>query len=256
MDTKEKLQAFIKEATLEQMKKELGSAAYVNIAPQGQPALEGQIMVGADVRVLETMRNSVYDPEKDETIDAATVGGNTSANLLDRTNHTGTQPAASISDFTSSVEDLLSWKYTLKTTDQTKTADVTLTNDATLTKVLVAGDIWNLKLRVLLESANATMDYKFALNYSGTTNAIYCKGKYVAAGGTTETILSQSTIIGSTSVTAATSGFAYVDIDVMIDANTGGTFGFQWAQDTSDAGNLKVLKGSYLAYNLIYSVPL
>lgn len=255
MNTKDKLQAFIKEATLEQMKQELGSAAYVNIAPQGQPALEGQVMVGADVRVLETMRNSVYDPEKDETIDAATVGGNTAANLLNRANHTGTQTAASISDFTSSVEDLLSWKFIFKTSTQTKTADTTLADDSTLVKAILAGEVLRLQFRVLIQTDNIVMGYKFSLNYTGAATFVYNKAKYVIAGGVIETILSQSSLIGSTAVTGATSGVAYVDIDVLIEASTSGTISFQWAQSTSNASNLSVLKGSYLGYALV-EVPL
>lgn len=253
----DKLKAFIQQTTLEQMKREAEAAVGKILPETGQPALEGQVVKGEDVRVLETMRTSVYDPDRTGVVnEAALLEGNSAADLLDRANHTGTQPTSTIDNFNSEVQALQTWKYVVKDTDETKNSTTTLANDTVLVKTIQGGEVWRMQLRVLLTAANDTMDYKFALNYSGSTNAVYCKARYVAAGGTTETILSQSSLIGSTSVTAATSGFAYVDIDILLDANTGGTFGFQWAQDSSDAGNLTVLKGSYLASTLAALPPL
>jgi hypothetical protein len=244
-----KLTEFIAKKASEAATQKLGTAATKNIAPVGQPALEPEIIVGADVRVLEIMRTSVYDPDRTGVVnDALALDGNTPADLLDRANHTGTQTASTISDFGTAVQSYLTWFAVFKLADQSKTSDTTLANDSELTLTLVAANTYRVKFYVLLTAANATMDYKFAINFSGTTTSVYAKAKYVAAGGTAETIVAQNSIIGSTSVTAVTSGVAYVEVDCVIEVNAGGTLGFQWSQDTSDAGALTVLKGSYVEY--------
>lgn len=139
-----------------------------------------------------------------------------------------------------------------KTADENRANTTTLTNDAALTIALAAGTTYHIRGKIFLNTANATMDYKFALSYSGTTSSIICKRTYAAAGAVAgtdnENTLAQNTIIGSTAVAATTTGIAYVEIDVTISTTTSGTFGFQWAQNTSNGSNLTVLKGSYLEY--------
>ena len=77
-DIKNKLQQFIEKATLEQMKQQIGTAAKLNVAPPGQPALENEIVKGDDVRTLEAMRTSVYDPERTGVVnDARMLDGQT-----------------------------------------------------------------------------------------------------------------------------------------------------------------------------------
>ncbi|WP_407522676.1 hypothetical protein PDL71_15465 [Lacibacter sp. MH-610] len=246
-----KIQQYIDEQ-LQKSQEKLGTAAFKNVPQTGQIALEGQITTGDDVRVKESMQKSTYDANKDGTVDnAKEVDGNTPADLLDRANHTGTQLSGTISDFNSAVDSLLLWKYVTKGTSQVKNSDTTLANDTELVVPLSASNLYRVKFYVLLTTANAAMDYKFALNFSGTTTSFYAKVKYVPAGDVNENIVVQNSIISSTSVAAATSGVAYVEIDCIVDVLTSGSLGFQWAQDTSDAGNLTVLKGSYLEYAIM-----
>lgn len=70
-DIKDKLQQFIQKTTLEQMKQQVGTAAKMNVPPPGQPALEGEIVRGDDVRTLEAMRTSVYDPDRTGVVNEA-----------------------------------------------------------------------------------------------------------------------------------------------------------------------------------------
>ncbi len=139
-----------------------------------------------------------------------------------------------------------------KTANENRSSTTTLTNDNTLTVALNAGTLYHIRGKIFLDVGNATMDYKYALAYSGTTTSIICKRIHVVAGATSgtgnEVAVAQNTIIPSTAVTATSSGIAYVEIDVMILTSTSGTFGFQWAQNTSNGSNLTVLAGSYLEY--------
>lgn len=59
-----KLAEFISRKAEEAVSQKLESAAFMNIPPVGQPAQENEITKGDDVRVLEAMRVSVYDPER------------------------------------------------------------------------------------------------------------------------------------------------------------------------------------------------
>lgn len=215
----------------------LGTAAFKNVPQAGQIALEGEITTGSDVRVQESMQKSIYDPEKDGTINAATLEGK------------------DVSEILSDAADAMLWKYKYKDSNQVRTSTTTLANDSMLTVTLETGNYYRVRFYVLLETANATMDYKFALNFTGTSSLFYTKVKYIAAGGSSETIQAQNTIIGSTSVTAATSGIAYVELDCLVNVTATGTLSFQWAQDTSDAGDLTVLQGSYLSY-AVMNAPL
>lgn len=67
----DKLKAFIQQTTLEQMKREAEAAVAKILPDTGQPALEGQLVKGDDVRVLETMRTSVYDPDRTGVVNEA-----------------------------------------------------------------------------------------------------------------------------------------------------------------------------------------
>lgn len=66
-----KLAQFVAAQIEKNVSQKLGTAAYKNIAPTGQPALEGEIMMGNDVRVLEAMRTSVYDTDGDGEADGS-----------------------------------------------------------------------------------------------------------------------------------------------------------------------------------------
>lgn len=147
------------------------------------------------------------------------------------------------------------WAIVKKTADQNRASTITLADDSALTLALPVG---NFRIRgfVFMQAANATMDYKYALAFTGTHAGARCRSAHAACGavlGTdNESTLAQNaaspTIIASTPVTGATSGTGYVEFDVLLQVTAAGTFSFQWAQNTSDAGNLTCAAGSYFEY--------
>ena len=144
------------------------------------------------------------------------------------------------------------WSVVLKKTDEAKTANVTLSADNALSVALQAGKRYHIRVKLFLNTANANMDYKYATAYSGATASVYSRRIHTAAGAVAGTdsdnTLSMATLIPSTAVTATTTGVAFVELFCIIQTTTAGTFSFQWAQNTSDAGTLTVLAGSYLEY--------
>lgn len=146
------------------------------------------------------------------------------------------------------------WVTVMKTSDQNRTNN-TLSNDSALVITLAASTKYHIRGRVYFNTANATMDFKYALAYSGTITNIIAKRSHAVAGAVASTdnenTIAQNSILGSTAVTGTTTGIGYVEIDVVITTNATGTFGFQWAQNTTDGSNLTCMAGSYLEYYVI-----
>ncbi len=145
-----------------------------------------------------------------------------------------------------------SWTTIPKTADESRNTTTTLADDALLNFACAAGAKYTVRLKAHIKTANATMDYKWAQNYTGTLTEAYQSNRVLAAGvaaGTDNmTVAVSNALQTSYPVTAATSGIALVEMDIVLVTSTAGTFSFQWAQNTSDAGALIVQAGSYLEY--------
>src|SRR5574341_2134873 len=156
-------------------------------------------------------------------------------------------------DASTQLQTLGTWRLKKKTANQTKNSDTTLADDSELTLSLSASTKYHIRLRFFYDAANATMDFKFATAFSGTvTGTVYSKRKQAAptaSGGTdNETTAAATGQFGSTAMTSTSAGLGYVEIEQIIQVNGAGTWSFQWAQNTSDAGNLIGLGGSYIEY--------
>jgi len=137
-----------------------------------------------------------------------------------------------------------------KLTDEVRSANAAITTDTDLQIALTAGT-YTIRGRAYINTANATMDYKYDFNYTGTTTSLYMTRRHLGAGATTGAPVnthSAITTIPSTAVTANTAGYGFVEFECVITVSTSGTFQFRWAQNTSDAGSITLLKGSYLEY--------
>jgi hypothetical protein len=137
----------------------------------------------------------------------------------------------------------------MKTADETKTANVTLAADALLKKTLTVGQ-YRIKVSAFFSTANATMDFKYDTNFTGTATYKSRLQRHVTAGalaGTdSETVTIGSGVVPSTAVAATTTGIGYVELELVLVVTVAGEFQFRWAQNTSDAGLLTCTEGSYL----------
>lgn len=145
------------------------------------------------------------------------------------------------------------WTTIKKTADETRASTVTLVDDTFLKFAATAGVRYRIKASVFYTIANATMDFKYSAAYSGTFSGDMTLRRQQAPvsgiGSDNEfTSMSAGIINASIGQTGAVAGNGYVILDIIFVATTSGTFSFQWAQNTSDAGNLTVLAGSYLEY--------
>ncbi len=138
-----------------------------------------------------------------------------------------------------------------KTADEARTASASLTVDGALKVTLGVGQ-WRVRFLAALLTANATMDFKYDFNFTGTATWKWNRRRDtvagIAAGTDAETVTIGNAAIGSTAKAATSTGVATVQLDGVLNVTVAGEFQFRWAQNTSDPAALTVLEGSTLEY--------
>jgi hypothetical protein len=147
------------------------------------------------------------------------------------------------------IESISGWTVVKKNSDQSKTADTTLAADSALQFAVAANTSYAFRIHVLYNTGIAP-DFKYDLDGPASPTAIAYIRNHFAAGGTAVSTAGAAVFNTSTSVTATgAGGTAMVTIQgTLQNGANSGTLSFRWAQDTSDAGATKVLKGSYIEY--------
>lgn len=162
---------------------------------------------------------------------------------------TATEVQEAIDELAASPSGGGSWTLFPKLADETITSDDTLTSDADMQFSLAASTLYAIRGKVFFNTSS-TPDFKFGLNYSGTTTSARTHWRAMAAGtpaGTdNENSFTTPVLVSSQAITSAGSGIGFVELDIIIVTDTSGTFAFQWAQNTSNAGATLVYGGSYL----------
>lgn len=141
----------------------------------------------------------------------------------------------------------------IKSATQTVTESTTLVND-THFPITVAADTDYLVEMTLLISGNNTANWKFAWTLTGMTHdAFHATNVNDANGGVTfvgdagrTSGTAQAVAISAT----LTSG-VWTGTFIIHSGSTGGTLNFQWAQSTSNASNVSVLKNSVMKYRVL-----
>ena len=134
-----------------------------------------------------------------------------------------------------------------KSTDEARVSTTTLANDSKLKFDMLANRKYRLAGKVFYDT-NATADFKFG--YAGPAGAtlIRLSRKLVAPGTGFLDVTVDTTYATEISVAgSATTGYIEYDGIIHNGANAG-TFAFQWAQNTSNAGATTVLAGSSLEH--------
>lgn len=146
------------------------------------------------------------------------------------------------------VDPTLSWKLTekseiVKSADESSQSDAVLSNDSELQFTMEASKTYYIEL-VAFYSTSATPQFKYALTGPGTPTLVQVVRRH---GNSTVTNGLDTSYTASTAITGMNNGFVEMKITIQT-GMTGGTFAFQWAQNTSDVSQTKVLGGSYLKY--------
>jgi hypothetical protein len=136
------------------------------------------------------------------------------------------------------------WTLVSKPTIQTKTANTTLANDTDLTFSVTSGTKYRVRGTVYFDTT-AAGDFKYAIA-GPAASLIRVHKRHQAAAGVAYVTATDTAFATSTAVAGTGTAGGQVFFDVLFVATASGTFAFQWAQNTSDAGNTSVNAGSYL----------
>lgn len=206
-------------------------------------ALTGDVTATAGSNAT-TIANDAVSNAKAANMAASTIKGNNTGSTGDPVDMTVAQTLALLGLPT----------RVQKTSNENRSSantGATLTVDSTL-KVTLAAGVWFIRVVAYFSTANATMDYKYDTNFTGTGTFNTRFHRHVtagaAAGTDNETDTPGTGTVPSTAVTATTSGEARVEVELVLDVSVSGDFQFRWAQNTADAGNLTCRRGSYLEY--------
>lgn len=138
----------------------------------------------------------------------------------------------------------------LKTANQTVQSNATLFTDSALQFSMAASGIYQITIRVFFDTT-AAADFKFALTGPASPTAVRLLRKHIDPNALTSLIVASEVAYTSSTAVAAGTGTTggVVEFDMIVQNGVNaGTFGFQWAQNTSDASNTTVLAGSSLTY--------
>lgn len=136
----------------------------------------------------------------------------------------------------------------IKLTDETKNSDTTLADDSELVFSLAANSKYLLEIFIGFYF-DAAPDIKIQLAFSGTitswlANSIVCENDTAA---TFTNLFNDAVLTTIHSIISASNTNGILKIKSIFEVGaSGGNFSVQWAQNTSDAGNTKVKKGSYI----------
>lgn len=145
------------------------------------------------------------------------------------------------------IETLGGFTLIQKTSDETIQSDDTFGADSELKFAMAANTTYSIKINVGFNTS-ATADIKFELDGPASPTNVAYSGERTATSGTDASIngVAYNTAHAITG-TATGAGHAFFMVIVQNGANTG-DFSLRWAQNTSDASNTTVLKGSTLEY--------
>jgi len=137
-----------------------------------------------------------------------------------------------------------------KTVNQTTNTDVTLNDDDDLVLTgIVAGTYKLTMLMVFKGLVTGAMGIKWRINYTGTVTRSQLTSMETASGANTRALRDVNLTVTEASIDIAVAQWNLLDGTLVV--SDGGTLSLQWAQNTSNANNLTVFDGSYLALQKI-----
>ena len=139
------------------------------------------------------------------------------------------------------------WTTVIKTADESRTNN-TLLDDATLVFTTVANTQYIIRLVVHMLT-NATADSKYRMAHAGTTTRVRRRIVRTATNDTPAEVASLAAFDAADVVLSTTGTLPFVEEHIVLQVGaSGGVLSFQWAQNTTNAGAMTVLEGSYLEY--------
>lgn len=147
----------------------------------------------------------------------------------------------------------LPWTVVTKTTTETRASTTTLANDAALKFPMLANTKYRFRMYVYFQTG-ATPDFKFRHSGPASPTLMAVHRTWTQPGGTafSGVAVDSAYSVADVSPSGANTGVGRVYLEGIIhNGANAGDFVFQWAQNTSDAGNTSVLAGSSVEYSAV-----
>jgi hypothetical protein len=140
-----------------------------------------------------------------------------------------------------------------KTADQDKTADDTLADDTHLAGFsLDASSVYEVKVYALCSQGSATPDIKFRLQGDVAITSAGVEHRQQSTFGNNAGTASSTYNTTYTMLMSGTITDRYIaHMEAVIETSAALTLAFQWAQNTSDAGTVRVHNGSWMSVRKI-----
>ncbi len=141
------------------------------------------------------------------------------------------------------------WTLVLKTANQTTISNTTLVDDTALNFTMEANATYAIRLEVYFNT-NATADFKYGFRGTQAAADVHIRRDAIVGGGTGYSTIAISTAYNTAGTSLAGTGTdGYISLSGFIENGASpSTFYFTWAQNTSNATDSTVFKGSYLEY--------
>lgn len=136
----------------------------------------------------------------------------------------------------------------VKETDQTINSSDTLQDDNELLFAVGANEVWQFE-GMLFVSTGTTPDFK--LTFTGPSGAVGAFGGEISGASSYSAMFSLALGTASGSLPGFAAGNFVRVFGAIHNGATAGNLTLQWAQFVSDAGDTKVLAGSYLKYEMV-----
>jgi hypothetical protein len=141
----------------------------------------------------------------------------------------------------------------IKTADETKTSNATLAADGALVFAMDANSKYAVRGRVFFDTT-ATGDFKWRHTGPSSPALVRVKRQSLLPGASALSNIALDTAYSAADVTETGTGTTggYIEFEGIIhNGVNAGNFQFQWAQNTSDAGNTTVRAGSSIEYRKV-----
>ena len=141
------------------------------------------------------------------------------------------------------------WSTVVKMANTNRTNTATLAADPDLVVPMLANKSYRIRGTVVIFTS-ATPDFKYRFTGPAAPGTILIRAKHINGLGTAPTDYFEAAYSAADKVFLMSgTAFGYIELDIYINngANAG-NFAFEWAQNTSDAGNIFTWTGSYFDY--------
>lgn len=144
------------------------------------------------------------------------------------------------------------WSNAFKTADTTRTATTVVANDPTLQFAVAANTAYAFRIAVFF-TTTANGDFKYQLTGPASPSLVRLYRRAVVGGASTPTLYVLDTAFVATDQALAGAGAEgwFECTGVLVNGVNAGTVAFAWAQNTSDAGNTIVRRGSFIEFRVV-----